>query len=1192
MNIKINDEKIYPIFNLYLKTEENSKNSILRYNSFKQNKCYKEFKLSNNSNKINKINKFFFKIYIKKSFIFFNIIIIINIIFPSLSKILKKRNLVSDSIIIMKINYPGDQEIINENFYPKPYEIYVNEEIKYLIENKINLNPQDIIKIKWNEQLTTCKNMFSNITNILEIDLSDFDFSQIESLENMFWGCSALNYINTNKELNTSLVNSMGYMFYECYSLKSLNLSKFDTSSVTNFDYLFSYCNSLVYIDTSSLVTSKCNTMKYTFSNCLSLKSLDLSKFDTSLVTDIQGIFNFCNSLTSIDLSNFTTNLVENMEYMFYDCRSLMSLNLQKFNTSLVRNMRRMFSNCSSLTSLNVTSFNTKNVKNMQYMFSSCNSLTSIDVSKFNTSMVHTMLHMFSNCNSLLFLDLSVFDTTKVTSMKNMFANCNSLTSLNLSSFNTSLLTNMQEMFSNCKALKNLNISYFNTSSVYNMQKMFYNCISLKSLDLSSFDTSLVTDMGKMFEGCSNLIYINIYNFSVNSSLENKNMFAKTRESLIYCLNNYKNVDLIETLLLSKECCINDCENDWYETFEKNLDEKKNYIKIFDDQCIYENINDFSYNFFLTNRIPNTSIYSYKIDSNIYELKNKYTNLSFIDFSSEKISYLINKFDLDEESNIYILIADLPSNDSRTATSDYKFKFILENGTELNLSNIDEDFYIDVSVPIRNLNLSNFHYITYFIEQGYDIYNKNSTFYNNICSNAHYNKNDIVIIDRKKEIFPNNVILCKSDCTYKSVNIDDKRIVCECNLNANNKKEEVANYFLNEEEEESGNFINYLLNKINYNIFICGYLLFSGKNYIENISFYLILGTSITLIFFQFKFSFFGLPQIRIKMYKETPTKSKIKKIILEQKLKINKNRTIKLNPFRKKIFSLKYKNKRILTVSPSKGKQKKFKIKQANAMHEQFNIYLTNTNQMLNKVNKNNSNKIKQESYKDDNQNNDFYNELPYTRAIILDKRNIFQLFKSILFQKLELINIFTSKTNIKDILISEYILSLLIDFFFNTLFYSDEIISHKYHNNGKLDFIVTLIITLASNISSSIICNFLNSSNWIENKLQNISEIRNEYKYLILINRFLKLLKLKFICFLISEIIILFLCFYYIVIFCIVYSQTQISLLTNYIASLIEEVIKSIIITTLIVITRRIGISFRNAYSYNTSKYFYSNF
>ena len=49
------------------------------------------------------------------------------------------------------------------------------------------------------------------------------------------------------------------------------------------------------------------------------------------------------------------------------------------------------------------------------------------------------------------------------------------------------------------------------------------------------------------------------------------------------------------------------------------------------------------------------------------------------------------------------------------------------------------------------------------------------------------------------------------------------------------KKEEVDNNFLNEEEDD--NFINYLLNKINYKIFIFGFLIFSFNNLVENIHF-------------------------------------------------------------------------------------------------------------------------------------------------------------------------------------------------------------------------------------------------------------------------------------------------------------------------------------------------------------------
>ena len=129
-----------------------------------------------------------------------------------------------------------------------------------------------------------------------------------------------------------------------------------------------------------------------------------------------------------------------------------------------------------------------------------------------------------------------------------------------------------------------------------------------------------------------------------------------------------------------------------------------------------------------------------------------------------------------------------------------------------------------------------------------------------------------------------------------------------------------------------------------------------------------------------------------------------------------------------------------------------------------------------------------------DNNQENieiDDYNELPYAQAIIYDKRNVFQIFKSLIITKFRLINILSGDGKIKIIMISEYILSLLINFFFNALLYTDEVVSNKYHNNGELNFIVTLILSLLSNIITSIICYFIQYSEGIEERLGYIMEI-----------------------------------------------------------------------------------------------------
>ncbi len=46
--------------------------------------------------------------------------------------------------------------------------------------------------------------------------------------------------------------------------------------------------------------------MGYMFSNCKSLKSLNISNFNTKLTTDIDYMFSGCTSLKVLDISNFT----------------------------------------------------------------------------------------------------------------------------------------------------------------------------------------------------------------------------------------------------------------------------------------------------------------------------------------------------------------------------------------------------------------------------------------------------------------------------------------------------------------------------------------------------------------------------------------------------------------------------------------------------------------------------------------------------------------------------------------------------------------------------------------------------------------------------------------------------------------------------------------------------------------------
>ena len=103
---------------------------------------------------------------------------------------------------------------------------------------------------------------------------------------------------------------------------------------------------------------------------------------------------------------------------------------------------------------------------------------------------------------------------------------------------------------------------------------------------------------------------------------------------------------------------------------------------------------------------------------------------------------------------------------------------------------------------------------------------------------------------------------------------------------------------------------------------------------------------------------------------------------------------------------------------------------------------------------------------------------------------------------------------------------------------------------------------------------------------------EIKKELYYLKNIKSFFIYLKLKFVLFFICEIIIISGCFYYIVIFFIVYSCSKVSLTTNYLSSLLEGIISSLAISIIILVIRKIGLSCSNKIMYNTSKYINNKF
>ena len=153
-------------------------------------------------------------------------------------------------------------------------------------------------------------------TDILSLNLSNFDTSKVTDMHDMFFSMVHLTTLNLSN-FDTSNVADMSGIFYDMPNLTMLNLSNFDTSKVTNMDHMFENMSGLTTLNLSNFDTSKVTTMRYMFSDMFNLTTLNLSNFNTSKVTNMSGMFSNAANLTTLDLSSFDTSQVTDMSSIF-----------------------------------------------------------------------------------------------------------------------------------------------------------------------------------------------------------------------------------------------------------------------------------------------------------------------------------------------------------------------------------------------------------------------------------------------------------------------------------------------------------------------------------------------------------------------------------------------------------------------------------------------------------------------------------------------------------------------------------------------------------------------------------------------------------------------------------------------------------------------------------------------------------
>ena len=134
------------------------------------------------------------------------------------------------------------------------------------------------------------------------------------------------------------------------------------------------------------LDVSEQNDFAGMFYGCSSLRSLDLSGWDTASLDELglRGMFAKCSALETLNVSGWNISNVEKAFLMFYGCSSLRELDLSSWDPQLLRDMSMMFTGCSSLETLDFSGWNAPNVASLYQTFSGCSSLTALDLSGFD----------------------------------------------------------------------------------------------------------------------------------------------------------------------------------------------------------------------------------------------------------------------------------------------------------------------------------------------------------------------------------------------------------------------------------------------------------------------------------------------------------------------------------------------------------------------------------------------------------------------------------------------------------------------------------------------------------------------------------------------------------------------------------------------------------------------------------------
>ena len=648
-----------------------------------------------------------------------------------------------------------------------------------------------------------------------------------------------------------------------------------------------------------------------------------------------------------------------------------------------------------------------------------------------------------------------------------------------------------------------------------------------------------------------------------------------------------------------------------------------------------------------------------------------HSNIStYIEFSNCE-NILREKNNLNSSSILTVFQIEIENTNKQSLINDVEYAVYNENKEKLDLS-VCENELIEINYQI-NTSMINISRIDFYSDLGVDVFNIKDQFFNDICYSYSEGESDIVLNDRISDIYQNfsicenncnynninltkNLVSCK--CSIKtSVNSEANppkldRIIRDSFVDSNFA---VVKCF---------NLVFDLKNKLNnIGFWIFTFLSLLHLPFFIHYFIYSISSINKFIIDEMGKFNYSkknnqSIPPKKSSMNKKNKSlnsalkvsnhRKKNKELIAESKAlkhKVSEKSSSRMdlkknskNKIKKRKITETFNLKDKVTLKNNKNERKSIKNKKIqpvilidykvlNKNYMKSNVVHSTKNNISKKknirANRRQKVKLSSKTYSliqiDANNSSDnkppssdfLLDNYDYESAVLYDKRSFWRLCYICIIAKENIINIIFFKTplDIQSLRMCLFIFIYSCDLAFNTIFYSTQNISDKYHYQGDNLFLFTIVNNLLQTILSSVVSlilvnvfqHMIDSRGAFEDIFRNEEKkMRSNKKYKVTENKKLEIMekirkisfrwKCKIVIFIILEYLLMLFFYYFVTAFCEVYKKTQISWIYDFLIGFIISFSAEIVISILIAIVYILSIRHKFKFVYNLTIFFYN--